>query len=361
MKEKSYVEVEEKNLDELVLKSGIPAAATCRHVALPRHRRVKILQPFKLKFRYFGLVRNRKNTNHIWNLIGNDISDSTVKAEFPFGDCFDEKFDMKTKNEDGSIMKSTTRYSFVTHGAIGRGRGRGLKSLTSKGKVSTKSSLFECSDLIMKYIQEVETSAIEKGRQQQLTNVPMSSSHEKRAINEKSNMSLEKEYMQVNTSFHSSTKQDKQYIHDVETIFQIFTVKLNSNNSELFSAGAIGKGRGAGHKTSIMSSSQVPTPFRSFANQIKKYTKEVETRVSKNIVKSSQGLPSINKNTLVLEKENTQAKSPSSIDQDKFESVDLNDHCDHIIGWMNELWNKWRGYLHATSVEISQLFRLLRI
>jgi len=32
-------------------------------------------------------------------------------------------------------------------------------------------------------------------------------------------------------------------------------------------------------------------------------------------VKSSQGLPSINKNTLVLEKENTQAKSPSSIDQ----------------------------------------------
>ncbi|KAG5612113.1 hypothetical protein H5410_023394, partial [Solanum commersonii] len=213
------------------------------------------------------------------------------------------------ENEDGSIMKSTIRYSFVAPGAIGKGRGRGLKSLTSKGKVSTKSSLFESSDLVKKYIQEVETSAIEKGRQQQLTNVPMSSSHEKRAINEKSNMSLEKEYMQVNTSFHPSTKQAKQYIHDVETM------KLNSNNSELFSAGAIGKGRGAGHKNSTMSSSQVPTPFRSFTNQVKKCTKEVETRVFENIVKSSQGLPSINKNTLVLEKENTQAKSPSSIDQ----------------------------------------------
>ncbi|KAH0728701.1 hypothetical protein KY284_004566 [Solanum tuberosum] len=68
-------------------------------------------------------------------------------------------------------------------------------------------------------------------------------------------MSLEKEYMQVNTSFHPSTKQAKQYIHDVET------------------------------------------------------------RASENIVKSSQGLPSVDKNTLFLEKENTQVKSPSSIAQ----------------------------------------------
>ncbi|KAH0712295.1 hypothetical protein KY289_008254 [Solanum tuberosum] len=37
--------------------------------------------------------------------------------------------------------------------------------------------------------------------------------------------------------------------------------------------------------------------------------------------------------------------------EDKFESVDFNDHRDHIFGWMNELWNKWRGYLHATYVK----------
>ncbi|KAH0716657.1 hypothetical protein KY290_012919 [Solanum tuberosum] len=71
-------------------------------------------------------------------------------------------------------------------------------------------------------------------------------------------MSLEKEYMQVNTSFHPSTKQAKQYIHDVET-------------------SANGKGRRTGHKNSTMSSSQVPTPFHSFTNQVNKCTKEVET------------------------------------------------------------------------------------
>ncbi|WMV13993.1 hypothetical protein MTR67_007378 [Solanum verrucosum] len=136
--------------------------------------------------------------------------------------------------------------------------------------------------------------AIEKGRQH-LTNVPMSSSHEKGAINEKS-MSLEKEYMQVNTSFHPSAKQAKQYINDVET-------------------SAIGKERGTGHKNSTMSSSQVSTLFRPFTNQVKQCTKEVETRVSENNLKSSRGLSSIDKNTMVLEKENTQTKSPGSTDQ----------------------------------------------
>ncbi|KAG5590250.1 hypothetical protein H5410_040764 [Solanum commersonii] len=55
---------------------------------------------------------------------------------------------MKTKNEDGSIMKSTIRYSFAVPGAIGRGRGRGLKSLTSKGKFPTKSLVFPSTDLV---------------------------------------------------------------------------------------------------------------------------------------------------------------------------------------------------------------------
>ncbi|KAG5630051.1 hypothetical protein H5410_001768 [Solanum commersonii] len=29
----------------------------------------------------------------------------------------------------------------------------------------------------------------------------------------------------------------------------------------------------------------------------------------------------------------------------------MNDHRDHILGWMNELWNKWRGHLHAKYVK----------
>ncbi|WMV09400.1 hypothetical protein MTR67_002785 [Solanum verrucosum] len=266
------------------------------------------------------------------SLIGNRACpEGSIAEGYIANECMTlcSRFDMKTENEDGSIMKSTIRYSFVAPGAIGRGRGRGLKSLTSKGKFSTKSSLLQSSDLVKKYIQEVETSKLLNVILRR-DDVPMFSSHEKRAINEKSNMSLEKEYMQGNTSFHPSTKQSKKYIHDVETI------------------------------------------------------------------KDCQ----LDKNTPVLEKENTQAKSPNSIDQvmqpsqttetgssnprkvkrvrgsnkckevasleagkrlkDKFESVDLNDHRDHIFGWMNELWNKWRGYLHATYVKNKPIVQALK-
>ncbi|KAH0706085.1 hypothetical protein KY289_011161 [Solanum tuberosum] len=45
---------------------------------------------------------------------------------------------------------------------------------------------------------------------------------------------------------------------------------------------------------------------------------------------------------------------------DKFESVDLNDHRDHILGLMNELWNKWRGYLHATYVKNKPIVQALK-
>lgn len=65
---------------------------------------------------------------------------------------------MKTENEDGSIINSNIRYSFVTPRAIGKGRGRGLKLLTSKGKISAKSLLFQSSDIVKQYIQEVETA-----------------------------------------------------------------------------------------------------------------------------------------------------------------------------------------------------------
>ncbi|KAG5630054.1 hypothetical protein H5410_001771 [Solanum commersonii] len=44
----------------------------------------------------------------------------------------------------------------------------------------------------------------------------------------------------------------------------------------------------------------------------------------------------------------------------KFESVDMNDHHDHILGWMNELWNKWRGHLHAKYVKDKPIQQSLR-
>ncbi|KAG5594984.1 hypothetical protein H5410_036216 [Solanum commersonii] len=41
-------------------------------------------------------------------------------------------------------------------------------------------------------------------------------------------------------------------------------------------------------------------------------------------------------------------------------SVYFDDHHDHIFGWMNELWNKWRGYLHATYVKNKPIVHALK-
>ncbi|KAG5585214.1 hypothetical protein H5410_045648 [Solanum commersonii] len=39
----------------------------------------------------------------------------------------------------------------------------------------------------------------------------------------------------------------------------------------------------------------------------------------------------------------------------------MNDHRDHILGWMNEVWNKWRGHLHAKYVKDKPIQHSLRI
>ncbi|KAG5580954.1 hypothetical protein H5410_051581 [Solanum commersonii] len=73
---------------------------------------------------------------------------------------------LKAENEVGSNMKSTIRYTFVAPGAIGKGRGRGLKSLGEKVNTPSKSFLPQSSDLVNKYIKEIETmhpAAIRKG------------------------------------------------------------------------------------------------------------------------------------------------------------------------------------------------------
>ncbi|KAK6804299.1 hypothetical protein RDI58_002083 [Solanum bulbocastanum] len=64
---------------------------------------------------------------------------------------------LKTENEVDSNMKSTIRYTFVAPGAIGKGQGRGLKSLGEKGSLTSKGLLPQSSDLVKKYIKEIET------------------------------------------------------------------------------------------------------------------------------------------------------------------------------------------------------------
>ncbi|KAF3644649.1 hypothetical protein FXO37_21350 [Capsicum annuum] len=88
-------------------------------------------------------------------------------------------FTMKTENEDGSTIKSIMRYTFCAPGAIEKRRGRGLRSLITKGKTLTKSSLslvYQLNDVVKKYIQEGETSAIGKGPAEGFTNSTMCSS-----------------------------------------------------------------------------------------------------------------------------------------------------------------------------------------
>lgn len=38
----------------------------------------------------------------------------------------------------------------------------------------------------------------------------------------------------------------------------------------------------------------------------------------------------------------------------------MNDHRDHILGWMNELWSEWRGHLHAKYVKDNPILQALQ-
>uniref|UniRef100_M1DMN9 TNP2-like transposon protein n=1 Tax=Solanum tuberosum TaxID=4113 RepID=M1DMN9_SOLTU len=68
---------------------------------------------------------------------------------------------LKAKNEVGSNMKSTMRYTFVAPSAIRKGRGRGLKSLDEKGNTPSKGFLPQSSDLVNKYINGIETIMVQ--------------------------------------------------------------------------------------------------------------------------------------------------------------------------------------------------------
>ncbi|KAG5615956.1 hypothetical protein H5410_015780, partial [Solanum commersonii] len=213
---------------------------------------------------------------------------------------------LKTENEADSNMKSTIRYTFVASGAIGKGRGRGLKSLGEKESLSSKSLLPQSSDLVKKYIKEIETSSIGKGQGQGHRNSTMSTSQGIRMMH-KNSMAPEKENMQINTS-SPITNQVKKYTQEVETTkraepidIQLFSVSCSPKYS------SIGKGQGQGHKNSTMSTSQgirmmhknsmalekenmqinTSSPI---TNQVKKYTQEVETKKRTRSLSSSLGI-----------------------------------------------------------------------
>uniref|UniRef100_M1DH37 Uncharacterized protein n=1 Tax=Solanum tuberosum TaxID=4113 RepID=M1DH37_SOLTU len=122
---------------------------------------------------------------------------------------------VKTENEDSSTMKSTLRYTFVAPGSIGKGRGRGLglKSLGEKGNMPAKKLFSQSNDLVNHYIQEIETR---KTRGLGHKSSTMSSSQEMETMH-KNSLALEKENMKINIPSPTCTNQVKQYTKEVET------------------------------------------------------------------------------------------------------------------------------------------------
>ncbi|KAK4724007.1 hypothetical protein R3W88_026786 [Solanum pinnatisectum] len=117
-------------------------------------------------------------------------------------------------------MKSTIGYTFVAPGAIGKGRGRGLKSLGEKGNTPSKYFLPQ-SILVKKYIKEIETSSIENDRGQALKKATILTSQGMQTIY-KNCMAHYKENMQINTSFPTYVIQVEKCVQEVETS-KIFT------------------------------------------------------------------------------------------------------------------------------------------
>lgn len=66
----------------------------------------------------------------------------------------------KDENEVASRVKATTKYAYVAPGAVGKGRGRGLKSMLSLGVSRTDIPFSPSTNHVMQYNQFTETSMI---------------------------------------------------------------------------------------------------------------------------------------------------------------------------------------------------------
>ncbi|KAH0691525.1 hypothetical protein KY289_018883 [Solanum tuberosum] len=194
--------------------------------------------------------------------------------------------------------------------------------------------------------------SIGKERAQGLKNSTVSTSQGIQIMH-KNLMAFEKENIQINTSSPTFTNQVKKYTHEVETM------------------GPSAIGKGLEKRTGSLSSSIGIFEYEvgSF-NKSAIFANDTPTKCTKSSFTMSCSQEKQKMKKLVLEKEDmqTNVSLPSSIDQvmkhsqttekcssnptkHKFESAYMNDHRDHMLGWMNDLWNKWREHLHAKYVK----------
>ncbi|XP_033517330.1 uncharacterized protein [Nicotiana tomentosiformis] len=205
------------------------------------------------------------------------------------------EFDMKpskNENEMASTVKTTTKYAFVAPGAIGKGRGRGLKSIYSLGVSGPDILSSQSTDQVMQYNQIVETSAVVKGQGRGLRSM-CSLGVSGLGPTNKNSLVLEKGDVQTDIPSFSSTDDVMQYIQQ------------NSMS-------ALGKGRGQ-ELRSICSLEEYENEERSF-HQNAHYASQSMSRPSKSTMFAAQGLRTMNKNPLVHDKENVKTNilfSPS--------------------------------------------------
>ncbi|WMV07748.1 hypothetical protein MTR67_007374 [Solanum verrucosum] len=193
-------------------------------------------------------------------------------------------FDMKPSKDENQVasrVKATTKYACVPPGAIGKGRGRGLKSMLSLGVSRTDIPFSPSTDQVMQYNQFTETSVVAKGRGKGLRS--MSNAQGVRTMN-KTYLSVEKGHI---PSF-SSTDELMQYI------------KTNSSSAQ-------GKYQGLKSMCSIEDSENEGRSF----NQNYRYVSQNMSRPS-----ADQGWRTMNKKFLAFEKEHMQADVPISLSTD---------------------------------------------
>ncbi|KAG5605021.1 hypothetical protein H5410_026513 [Solanum commersonii] len=194
------------------------------------------------------------------------------------------RFDMKPskdENEVTSRVKVTTKYAYVAPGVVGKGRGRGLKSMLSLGVSRTDIPFSPSTDHVMQYNQFTETSVVAKGRGKGLRS--MSNARGVRTMN-KNYLSVEKGHI----SSFSSTEELMQYI------------KTNSSSAQ-------GKSQGLKSMCSIEDSENEERSF----NQNACYVNQSMSRPS-----TSQEWRTMNKKFLASEKEHKQADVSISLSTD---------------------------------------------
>ncbi|WMV38457.1 hypothetical protein MTR67_031842 [Solanum verrucosum] len=328
---------------------------------------------------------------------------------------------IKTESEDSSTTKSTMRYTFVAPGAIGKGRGRGqgLKSLGEKGSMPTKKLFSQSNDLVNHYIQEIETkpNLLWKTRGQGPKISTMSASLGMETMH-KNALTLEKENMKSSIPSPACTNQVKQYTQEVKTSPGVIgkglekrsEVEMSSQGTRSNSTMSSNQEMRTMDKNPLIceEAMQINISLPPSVDQVMKHSETTETtekgssnpkkvkRVrGSNMYKEVATLEIGQKLTVTFYNNRTVGtnsklfsrhlgkivrdrnicplgvSSWNDIKQEKlnhmwaavehkFEAVDMNDHRDHILGWMNELWNKWRGHLHAKYVKDKPIHQSLR-